>query len=117
MQAHIVTAFKAARYAAGVSITYRRGADEVTLSALPGSSSFTFVDDEKGITSDEHHSEDFLILASELVLATVTVTPERFDEIDIDGRTLTAFDAPGVPHWDYADQYRAVIRVRCKGVE
>ncbi len=117
MKAHAITGYKAARLAAGVSVTYRRGTDEATLSVLPGSSKLEVLEDGRGITRDEHHSEDFLILASELVLDSAEVTPERFDEIDIDGRTLRAFDASGVPHWEYADQYRAVIRVRCKGVE
>ncbi len=111
----VESGFKSARAIAGVSILYRRpsSGETVTLTALPGSSAFGFEVD--GITKDEIHTEDYLILASELILDSVQVTPEHFDEIDVDGRTVAVFDNDST-HWRFADQFRAVIRVSSRGV-
>ena len=104
---------------AGRVVTYRRGTDTVDVLATIGKTEFE-VDDEFGVLR-RFESRDFLILAADLVLNSVTVLPERGDEIDETQGTVTftyEVMAPGKePHFRYSDPYRKTLRIHTKQTE
>lgn len=101
---------------AGRSITYRRGANSVTVTATIGRTEFE-LDDEFGVLR-KIESRDFLIAAADLVLNSVTVLPERGDEIDeTQGSVTYTYEvmAPGKePHYRFSDPYRRTLRIHTK---
>lgn len=106
------------RHATG-TVTYRRGADGVTLSATIGRTVFE-VDDGFGVLQ-KFESRDFLVLADELVLGGSPVLPEAGDRIEeVAGATTYVYEvmAPGKePAWRYSDAYRRTLRIHTKQVE
>lgn len=70
--------------AAGVSVTYTRGVESVTVTAVVGRTAFSS-GDQGGGRRLEFSERDFLIRASELVLGGRAVEPERGDTITHDG--------------------------------
>lgn len=100
----------------GRSVTYRRGGDSVTVTATIGRTEFE-LDDEFGVLQ-KFESRDFLIPAADLVLNSVTVLPERGDEIDeTQGGTTYTYEvmAPGKePHFRFSDPYRRTLRIHTK---
>ena len=101
---------------AGRSVTYRRGGDSVTVTATIGRTEFE-LDDEFGVLR-KIESRDFLISAADLVLNSVTVLPERGDEIDeTQGSVTYTYEvmAPGKePHYRFSDPYRRTLRIHTK---
>jgi len=99
--------------AAGVTVTYRRGAATVALSAVRGrSDDQDYGDDEGSVTAREW---SFILKASDLVLGGVAVLPELGDEIDVteSGATTTYVVAnrTGERCFRYSDQFKLLIRV------
>ena len=75
--------------AAGVSVTYTRGTNSVTLTAVPTLHQYEIVDDEGfGISM---LSRDYLIHAADLILAGAEIAPRAGDRIaeTIDGVAQT----------------------------
>jgi len=105
--------------AAGVSLTYTRGAQSVTLTGWVGRTAFAQAGGQGGaavIWGDR----DYLFPAADLILGGSVVTPQRGDRITeiIAGTTLT-FEviAPGnEPAWRYSDAGRQTLRVHTKKV-
>lgn len=102
--------------AAGETVTYRRGADEVELSAVIGRSAFEIVD-QSG-SAMQTTSVDFIIAPDDLVLDSETVTPEPGDEIDRpieDGKTATyEVRTDGGLDCYQLDPMRTQLRVRAR---
>ena len=100
-------------------VTYQRGIDTVPLNATIGRTLFELTGDE-GIV-ERIESRDFLIPASELVLAGQTTLPERGDQIvetDVGGTFIYEVMTPGdEPRWRYSDPYRKTLRVHTKLVD
>jgi len=98
------------------TVTYRRGNDTVQVLASIGRTVFE-IDDDYGVLK-KIESRDFLILAADLVLAGVTVIPQRGDEIEETQGTVTftyEVMAPGKePHFRYSDPYRMTLRIHTK---
>jgi len=110
IQSAVLASYKAQRAAGGRSITYTRGVNSVSLTVNVGSSP-SLVANDFGVVIDERHYRDFLILASELILATVTVTPARADVITEGTKTFLVISEGGSPHFTYSDSYDQIIRV------
>lgn len=106
MAAAAVASYKAQRQMGGVDITYARGADSVSLSVVPGALS-----DITDANGNQKRFKDFLILASELILDSSTVTPNRKDVITFNGSTYKVTGEGGEPPWRYSDPYEQIIRV------
>ena len=104
----------------GQSVTYRRGAYSVVVSATLGESSHDIVT-PAGIVV-EVHSRDFLIDVADLVLNGVQATPERGDTIEhVDSQGLTVthelMSLSNQPAWKYSDPYRLKYRIHTERIK
>ena len=102
----------------GQSVTYRRGAHSVAVTATFGQSDH---EGEMGGMPVEIHSRDFLIDVADLVLNSVAVTPARGDVIeyvDPDGLTVTheLMSMSNHPSWRYTDPYRTKYRIHTERI-
>jgi len=100
----------------GESITYRRGAEELSVVAMPGQDEFPSESTE-GLTTKER-TRDFLIEASKLVLAAVAATPEPGDQIDWPGLGTFEVLSPGgsEPEWRYEGSHNFFVRVHTREI-
>lgn len=110
MQSATLAAYKAQRSAGGTEITYARGVNSVAVTVVVGSSP-SLVANDYGVVVDERHYRDFLILASELILATVAELPARGDLITDGTKTYLVTADGGEPHYTYSDRYEQILRV------
>lgn len=97
------------------SVTYTRGAYSVSVAASAGKTVFQIDDGYGAIISVT--SQDFIILAADLILNGVVVVPQRGDKIvDTQGGVLTyEVCAPGKePDWRYSDNYQRSLRIHSK---
>lgn len=101
------------------AVTYSRGEDSAEVAATIGRTEFEVAGDYGVIERTE--SRDFLILATDLVLAGVAAAPQRGDQIrETVGEKVYVYEvmAPGVePCWRYSDSHRKTLRVHTKHVE
>jgi len=92
----------AIRTAAGVTVTYSRGADSVAVTAVVGRSFHEQADDYG--TTVQVQTRDFLIKATDLILASARITPARGDRI-VETRGTTEYTheviGPGAPDQHY----------------
>lgn len=105
--------------AAGVSITYTRGAQSTTLTAWVGRTAFARTSSEPGAALI-WGERDYLIPVASLTLGGTGVVPTKGDRITqtIDGADVVyeLMAMPGEPLWRYSDPTRTVYRVHCKRV-
>lgn len=111
-------AFRAAKQVAGVPVTYRRGSDSVTLSAVVGQ---TPVEREDGAgTTVRSVVRDYLIDAADLVLSGQHVTPQRGDRIEEASghvyEVMPAISKSELP-WRYSGPGRDVYRVHTRLID
>ncbi|MEQ8785127.1 MAG: hypothetical protein RIC55_02475 [Pirellulaceae bacterium] len=103
---------------AASEVRYVRGADEVLLCATIGKTEFE-VDDGAG-TIERFQSRDFLLRASDLVLAGSQTLPQAGDLIhETQGAQTFVYEvmSPGeAPPWRYSDPFRNLLRVHTKHV-
>ncbi|MFM9115158.1 MAG: hypothetical protein ACKOU6_03245 [Planctomycetota bacterium] len=99
------------------TITYRRGAAFVTLSATLGRKDFE-TDTQAGRLYFQ--ANDFLVRAADLQLGAQRVLPERGDEIEVefDGviGTFEVLGQDGIPPWEYSDPHQIILRIHTKKV-
>lgn len=78
--------------AAGETVTYRRGSDDVEITAVVGRTAYELIDQTGSALQTS--SIDFIVAPADLVLDSVTVTPEPGDEIDrtIEGGATATYD-------------------------
>lgn len=105
----------------GAEVTYRRGAQSVTLTAIRGQSLLR-ISDRFGNSRVERTQSDFLVLASDLELGGTATTPQRGDTIEdtINGKALTYKVLPpgeGEPCWRWSDEARTGYRIHTKLIE
>ena len=102
------------------TVTYRRGSDEVELSATVGRTIFRL---PAGYGVEIRiETRDFLITAADLILDGALVEPQAGDEVD---RTVGAAThvyevmSPGADEvaWEYSDGHRNTLRVHTKRIE
>lgn len=100
------------------TVVYQRGSEAVELAATVGRTAFEQADEFGVIHRTE--SRDFLVRASDLVLATVQTLPKAGDRIrDAAGGQTFVYEvmAPGAePPWRYSDAYRRTLRIHTKHV-
>lgn len=92
-----------------VTIEYRRGADQITLTALVGSSQFDVVDSEAGVVRVE--TRDYLIQPNNLTFGRGIVLPRRGDEITEGGATYRVTEQSGTPAYSFDDETRQLMKV------
>jgi hypothetical protein len=101
------------------TITYRRGAHSISLSATIGRTEFAADAGEPVI--ETWQSRDYLIRTADLILSTVTALPLRGDRIEeTDGAVTHVYEvvAPGgQTPWRYADDFRRELRIHTKHVQ
>lgn len=105
--------------AAGVSVSYTRAAETISLTAVIGRT--VFASNLEGKARIEFGEIDLIIVAADLEFDGVQVKPERGDRIGItlDGTALTLelmIPQTGEPAWRYSDPERTRIRLHCKRV-
>lgn len=105
---------------AGVSITYRRGVQSVSLTAVPGSTLLR-LSDQYGSVKVERTDRDYCLNAADLVISGTAITPQRGDEIvEDDGdkiRTYKVLPYGDEPCWRWADHSQTVYRIHAKLVQ
>ena len=106
------------RHAAS-TVEYVRGSRSAEIPASIGKTTFE-VGDGYGVLV-RHESRDFLVLAADLVLDSVTTVPERGDRVrETHGRQVFVYEvtAPGKePCWRYSDAYRKALRIHTTQVD
>jgi hypothetical protein len=110
--------FATLRQTAGTTIKYQRGANWVSLKAVPGVTTFEAVTPHNTVI--ELRSRDYTFAAADLVLAGSMVTPVKGDQIIED--TGTAYqtyevmrpDGGAEQVWRYQDHGQTSIRVHTK---
>jgi len=112
----VLNMHRAQRRTYGKTVTYRRGIQEVELTAVLGESEFPRTDSE-GLTTEEI-SQDFILMVSELILDEVAVEPEPGDQIEVDGFGTFAVRSPGgsEPAWRFSDPTRKLYRIHTQEV-
>jgi len=102
---------------AGTSVTYSRGASSVAVTGVPARSLFE-VDNGVDELREQVESLDWLFEAADLVLASVTVTPQRGDKIAqaVGSETLTfeVLDIPNEGCYRWSDPQHTLIRVHAR---
>ena len=102
-----------------IGVVYMRGTDSVALNATVGRTVFEQAD-ELGVI-DRTESRDFLVRASDLVLAGALPTPKAGDRItETDGALVHTYEvnAPGgEPPWRYSDPHRIALRIHTKRIK
>ncbi len=102
--------------AAGVAVTYTRGATSLSLTAVVGNTLFAAAA-EPGGARVLWGERDYLVIADDLTLG-VPAEGDRIAEV-IDGTTVTFEVMPtdtGEPAFRYSDPQRTVWRLHCKKV-
>lgn len=98
-------------------VSYRRGAQQVTVRAIIGRKDFE-VDTAEGRLY--FRANDFLIHRVDLVLAGQPTIPERGDRIVVDfgagEETFEVLPGDGSPPWEYSDAFEKLLRVHTKKV-
>ena len=101
------------------TVTYKRGASEVEVSATVGRTAFQVATDSGFSIVEE--SRDFLIAVADLVLGSVEIEPQNGDRIvEVEGGvtyTNEVMGFGGEPGWRYSDPARLAWRVHTKRVE
>jgi hypothetical protein len=100
-------------------VTYERGADSVVLQATPGKTEFEQTDAQGFRMVSE--VRDWLIPATDLVLAGIVTLPERGDRIrETDGDTVHVYEVVpvgGAPPYRFTDPYRTLLRVHVREID
>jgi len=104
---------------ASKSVVYSRGAASVTLQAIIGSSLLRLTDGQGG-SFIERTDRYYLFAPGDLVLNSVTTTPQRGDRIaETTAGAATVYEVmppDGEPPWRYSDPHRNLYRVHAKRV-
>lgn len=101
-----------------VSIDYEQDGSSKTMTATPGKTIFSYMDD-MGV-SQRKESRDFLIEPLDLVIDGVVVMPKKGDiitEEDFDLQILFKYEVGafnGEPHYRFSGIYREVVRIHTK---
>lgn len=100
-------------------VLYVRGEASAQVPATIGQTIFR-LDDGAGATL-RVESRDYLITASELVLAGQRSLPQRGDRVEeTEGDVTYVYEvtAPGdEPHWRYSDPYRLTLRIHTQQID
>jgi len=112
-QAAAVTLWPSIAAAFGQTITYHRGANSVELTAIKTEPLTVEANDYGVIIHAE--ANDFLILASDLVISEAAITPQEDDYIEI-GSSEHKIMPVGEGFFQYEDPGETIIRVNTRKV-
>lgn len=102
---------------ASQTVTYRRAAASVSISATLGSSMLR-INDAAGRSRVERTDRDFIVRSADLILSGSATTPARGDHIDLTiGGTIYRYDVMspvGEPPWRYSDSHNKMMRIHTK---
>lgn len=110
----VIAAYKAVRSMSGVTATYARGANSVTLKVVQGQTQLSADYGDGVITITNSH--DFLILVEELIINGSNVLPLRGDTITVGSTVYTVLTIAGDAQYRYTDQERKIIRVHTRNM-
>lgn len=117
-KAAAAAAYHANRSVAGDTVTYRRGAASMPVTAVVGRYAAD-VGDGNGLTV-RTEVRDYLIAAADLVLGGVPVEPRGGDRIvegdPAAGTVFEVMDLAGEGPWRYSDPARTVLRIHTRRV-
>lgn len=107
-----VRQFKAQRTLHGIAVTYDTGSEELSITVLPGSTRTTVEDSQTGVQL-RSAVDDFLILASDLVVDDVQIYPRAGHEITrSDGAVYRVVpQLAGEPAWRWSGNEKQIMRV------
>jgi len=112
-------AFESNRVVAGVSVSYHRGADSVTITAVPATTSMEAIDDAGSMVRLK--VRDYLVKAADLVLDGIIVEPDRGDQIkEVIGSTRFVHEVlgpVGQQHFAWSSIDGSVLRVHTQEFE
>lgn len=114
-EAAALHSYKAMQAFNGRSIVYQRpslGQSVTITKAVPGRTTHDITQD--GMTIEQVKSEDYLVLASELILGGQATLPRKGDKILVEGRTLAVLCVGSEPQYKYWDPNRLVLRIHTK---
>ena len=98
----------------GVTVTYARGANSVSITAVAGQTPVELSDDLGNLSETDRYI-DWLIKPGDLVLGGSQTTPQKGDTItrtvDGDSHVYTVTELPGSEVWRYSDEAHGMIRV------
>ena len=104
----------------GVSVTYQRGSDTVSVTALIGDTRVELADNYGGVTVTSP-IRDYIIRVSDLVLGGSVIEPAAGDQIrETSGSTTYVFEvmpAGADTAFRYSDRYRTAWRIHTKHVD
>jgi hypothetical protein len=109
----IASGLATVRGAAGVEITYVRGADTVTLTATKGRSDLETM---TGDVTTVVRSDDWIVAAADLELSGDLVTPKRDDKVKMESGGVVYVYAVTTPPYSPCDNERTHIRIHSKYV-
>lgn len=101
------------------TVTYKRGAESISISATLGAMTYEVVDDHGLLV--KARSSDFLIEAADLVFGGGKTEPKIGDQIRVtsgdDTLVFEVLDLGGVGVFRYSDPYGKVLRVHAKQID
>ncbi len=96
------------------TVTFARGASSVTVQAVRGQRNWERSQPSGGVSIGDR-SEDWIILAADLVISSVVVTPQRGDTITANGVTYRVMPFGAADQlWQYHDRDRLYLRIHTK---
>ena len=100
---------------ASQSVIYRRGANSVTIQAMPPQQSVDVADEQGGIVTSR--SREFIFLAADLILNGLVEKPKRADLLEWNGNVYEALPVNDDVIWEWADSYYNQIIVHTQEVK
>jgi hypothetical protein len=105
---------KSLKSVAGITGTYTRGQASVSVTVVPGR---TQAEVAQGALMVKLDVRDWIVRASELVLANAQAEPKPGDRLSVNGRLYEVMQrSTGVPPWQWSDPYNQVYRIHTKDV-
>jgi hypothetical protein len=96
------------------TVTFARGASSVSVYAVRGQRNWERSQPSGGVAIGDR-SEDWIVLAADLVLSSSVVTPQRGDTITAGGITYRVMPfGPNDQLWAYHDRDRLYLRIHTK---
>lgn len=99
---------------AGVTITYTRGPNSVSVTATVGRTEYER-EEASGVVL-RFESRDFIVEADDLILNSVTVKPQDGDKIVYNGETYEVLSLDGARPYEPTDNYETQWRIHTKQI-
>ncbi len=114
VQAATAAAAKATRMVRGETVVYSRGAVSIICTAIRGTTSWDRTAPYAGVRVGDR-STDWIIEVAALVSGSTQYTPQRGDEIEVDGVVFRVMPyGPDNQLWQYHDRERTIFRIHTK---